>query len=118
MKNNGVVSLRSVQTAWRPLIEAGVDTTGVYIKSLRYDKAEDRSPTILLKLEPGAGYPYHNHPGGEEIFVLEGEVTVGSYQLKSGDYLYTPPGECHDVKSESGCILLAVIPQAVEIIQK
>ena len=24
----------------------------------------------MLKFEPGATYPYHNHPGGEEIFTV------------------------------------------------
>lgn len=38
---------------------------GVFVKSLRYDEAAKRSPSILLKFEPGASYPYHNHPGGE-----------------------------------------------------
>ncbi|HXL56306.1 MAG TPA: cupin domain-containing protein, partial [Chitinophagaceae bacterium] len=45
---------------------------GVSVISLKFDEATQRSITILLKFEPGASYPYHNHPGGEEIFVLQG----------------------------------------------
>jgi len=38
-------------------------------------------PTILLKFEAGAVYPYHNHPGGEEVFVLEGDVLFNEEKL-------------------------------------
>ena len=43
----------------------------------------------MLKFDAGASYPTHNHPGGEEVFVLEGEVRIGQTQLNAGDYLYT-----------------------------
>lgn len=104
------------QMEWQPLLEDGVQTAGIHIKSLRHDSSSSRSPTIQLKFEPGASYPYHNHPSGEEIFVLEGEVTVGEITLRAGDYLYTPPGFKHRVSSERGCILHLVIPAEVEIL--
>lgn len=100
---------------WQPLKEAGVDTTGLFVKALRYDE-NGRPPSILLKFEPGAQYPYHNHPGGEEIFVLEGSCSIEGAGLKAGDYLYTPPGFRHGVRSEKGCILLLLIPEEVEIL--
>jgi quercetin dioxygenase-like cupin family protein len=98
---------------WIPLIEEGVKTDGVYVKVLRSDENTKRSPTILLKFEPGASYPNHNHPAGEEAFVLEGEVRFGSDQLNAGDYLYTPPGKTHSVFSRTGCTMLLVIPEEV-----
>ena len=71
----------------------------------------------MLKFEPGASYPYHNHPGGEELFVLEGEVTIEGAVLKVGDYLYTPVNFKHAVKTENGCTILFMIPKEVEIIK-
>lgn len=100
---------------WQPLQEAGIDTTGIYVKALRYDE-HGRPPSILLKFEAGAQYPYHNHPGGEEIFVMEGSCTIEGVELYAGDYLYTPPGLKHGVRSEQGCILLLIIPAEVEIL--
>ncbi len=61
-------------------------------------------------------YPYHNHPGGEEAFVLEGEVRFGKVDLVAGDYLYTPPNAKHAVFSKTGCVVLLSIPKEVEII--
>lgn len=109
---------RSGTVGWEELEEDGVVCKGVYIKSLRYDLNSRRSPTILLKFDPGASYPYHNHPAGEEIYVLQGEVTVEDTILHVGDYLYTPPGFSHGVRSETGCVLLAVVPVEVEKLQR
>ncbi|MFC0772913.1 dimethylsulfonioproprionate lyase family protein [Terrimonas alba] len=101
---------------WQPLVEEGVDTTGIYVKILRFDEQQKRPPSILLKFEPGAKYPYHNHPGGEELFVLSGTCRVNETELNAGDYLYTPPGFKHAVKSDLGCELVLIIPEEVEIV--
>lgn len=108
---------RSNQQAWSPLKEEGVDTKGIFVKVLRYEESSRRVPTFLLKFEAGASYPYHNHPAGEEVFVLEGDATIGGEKLLAGDYLYTPPNFKHAVKSENGCVLLFVVPEEVEILK-
>ena len=102
---------------WLPLVEEGVDTKGIFVKVLRRDQQTKRAPTILLKFEPGARYPYHNHPAGEEVFVLEGEAIFENELLTAGDYLYTPPDFKHSVTSELGCVLLFFIPEEVEILK-
>jgi quercetin dioxygenase-like cupin family protein len=107
---------KSNETEWKPLLEEGVKTDGIYVKALRRDENTKRSSTILLKFEPGASYPNHNHPAGEEAFILEGEIRFGPDQLKAGDYLYTSPGKTHSVFSRTGCTLLLVIPEEVEIL--
>jgi quercetin dioxygenase-like cupin family protein len=107
---------KSNQKEWTPLIEEGVDTKGIFVKVLRHDEQNKRAPTILLKFEPGATYPYHNHPGGEEVFVLEGDATLEGTTLSAGDYLYTLPNFKHSVTSKKGCVLLFMIPEEVEIL--
>ncbi len=107
---------RSRQIEWQPLAEPGV--SGVSVKVLRFDKATHRAPTILLKFEPGATYPAHNHPGGEEVFVLEGDLKLGKDHLYTGDYLYTSPNGKHAVRSEGGCIVLVNVPEEVEILTR
>lgn len=109
---------RSNQVDWIPLTEAGINTGGVSVKALRWDTATKRPPTILLKFDAGAVYPFHNHPGGEEVFVLEGDVLFDEEKLSAGDYLYTPPGFKHRVKSEKGCVLLFIVPEEVEILDR
>lgn len=39
---------------WKPLVEEGVQTKGIFVKVLRYDKETKRAPTFLLKFEAGA----------------------------------------------------------------
>ncbi|MBA4153667.1 cupin domain-containing protein [Flavobacterium sp.] len=109
--------VQTEQTDWKPLTEDGVDTKGIYFKILRYDDKQKRPPSFLLKFDAGASYPYHNHPGGEEAFVIEGEVYFNEAKLSKGDYLYTPPGFKHSVKTETGCIILFIVPEEVEIIK-
>ncbi|AHF16440.1 cupin domain-containing protein [Niabella soli] len=101
---------------WQPLIEKGIHYKGISVISLHYDAAKQRSTTILLKFESGASYPYHNHPGGEELFVLNGTAVLEKVILNHGDYLYTPPNFKHSVTTEKGCTLLFVIPEEVEIL--
>jgi quercetin dioxygenase-like cupin family protein len=108
--------VRSSQKQWQPLVEKGVNYANIYVKTLRFDENAHRSPTILLKFEAGATYPYHNHPAGEEIFVLEGSCMIEGAKLSAGDYLYTPPQYKHAVKSETGCILFFIVPEEVEIL--
>ena len=112
-----VQHIKSNLVEWKPLMEEGVDTKGIFVKVLRYDEKSNRSPSILLKFEPGAKYPAHNHPGGEEVFVLEGKIKFGNKNLAAGDYLFTPPNGKHAVWSESGCTMLLVIPEEVEILK-
>lgn len=90
--------VHSEQIDWRPLSEPGV--SGVFVKVLRFDKETRRAPTILLKFDAGATYPAHNHPGGEEVFVLEGDLKLGKDHLYTGDYLYTSPNGKHAARSE------------------
>jgi quercetin dioxygenase-like cupin family protein len=106
---------RAGDTDWQPLDEPGI--TGIYVKSLMYDAATKRSPTILLKFEPGARYPVHNHPAGEEIYVLEGDIHLGKDHLFAGDYIYTAPGNIHAVRTDGGCTVLLKAPEEVVIIK-
>jgi quercetin dioxygenase-like cupin family protein len=108
--------VRTLQNEWKPLTEEGVNTSGIYVKILRYDEQQKRPPSFILKFEAGASYPFHNHPGGEEAFVLEGEVYFNEAKLCKGDFLYTPPGFQHAVRTETGCEILFIVPQEVEII--
>lgn len=109
---------KSYNIDWEPLIENGVSYEGISVKSLQFDKATNRSKAILLKFYEGAFYPYHIHPAGEEILVLEGSCEIHRETLAQGDYLYTPPMGKHSVKSKTGCVLFLSIPEEVILIQE
>lgn len=108
--DNQVVRSRAID--WRPLDEPGV--SGIEMKILRWDSATKRAPTMLLRFAAGATYPHHTHPGGEEVFVLDGDIQFGEVVLRAGDYLYTAPGNSHPVRSEHGCVILVVVPEEVQ----
>lgn len=108
--------VKTEQKEWQPLIEKGIHYEGIFVKSLKFDPEKNRSTTIVLKFEPGASYPYHNHPAGEELFILEGSAHIAGAPLKKGDYLYTPPTFKHSVTSENGCTILFIVPEEVEIL--
>ncbi|HEY0668958.1 MAG TPA: dimethylsulfonioproprionate lyase family protein [Sphingobacteriaceae bacterium] len=109
--------VRSNQKEWQPLVEKDIHYKGISVISLHYDEEKGRSTTILLKFEPGATYPYHNHPAGEEIYVLSGEAILENITLSQGDYLYTPPDFKHSVTTKTGCTMLFVIPEEVVLLR-
>jgi len=103
---------RSLQTEgleWRTFPEA----EGVEYKLLRRHP-EAGGSTLLLRFAPGADYPAHRHPAGEEYFVLSGSLDDGGTTYRSGDYIYYPPGSVHRPASREGCTLLVVLPARVE----
>jgi quercetin dioxygenase-like cupin family protein len=115
-ENNANQLVRTNETEWQLLAEPGV--SGIYIKALLFDEETRRAPTFLLKFEAGATYPAHNHPGGEEIFVIEGDIKLGKDHLHKGDYLYTAPDGKHAVWSQNGCVVLLKVPKPVEILRE
>lgn len=92
------VSLRTDDMEWT----AG-SQPGLWIKPLfNHDDYADKS--FLIKADPGCEVPHHDHPGGEEILVLEGvlEDEFGSYP--AGTWLRCPVGSSHAPKSPEGAI--------------
>jgi quercetin dioxygenase-like cupin family protein len=118
MMSNDLFSyiVRTAKTEWKPLIESGVDTGGLSVMPLRVDQATGRAPTFLLRFEPGAKYPYHSHPAGEELFVLSGSCVIEAATLEEGDYLYSPPASRHSVRTDTGCTLLFQVPEEIVIL--
>lgn len=90
------------------------DNPGVSYKTLR--KHENGGLTILLKFEPGARYHGHRHPGGEEYYVLEGELDDLGKGWPAGSYIWHPPGSAHRPSSRKGCVVLVMLPQGVELL--
>lgn len=99
----------SHELEWRIFPEA----TGVAYQLLRRHPAGGGS-TLLLRFAPGADYPAHRHPAGEEYFVLDGSLDDGGRTHRAGDYIYYPPGSVHRPSSREGCTVLVVLPARVE----
>lgn len=73
--------------------------------------AESGQVTSLVKYEPGAQFPRHEHPGGEEILVLSGVFSDQQGDWQAGTYLLNPEGFAHAPYSREGCELFVKLRQ-------
>jgi anti-sigma factor ChrR (cupin superfamily) len=100
------VSVRPGEEAWSPSPQPGVDR-------LMLDRIgeEIARATSLVRFAPGSFFPFHEHGGGEEVFVLDGtfEDEHGSYP--AGTYLRDPVGTSHRPFTKDGCTLFVKLWQ-------
>lgn len=75
---------------WKPTGYPGIERS-----LFRNNDTGGRSSVV--RLAQGARFPRHAHQGTEEVVVLAGAVRIGGVDLAAGDYLFTEPGEEHDV---------------------
>ena len=59
----------------------------------------------LVRYEPGAGIADDPHPGGEEVYVLEGELRDELDVYPAGTWIRQPHGSRHAPYSDTGCLL-------------
>ncbi|WP_051560105.1 cupin domain-containing protein [Marinobacterium jannaschii] len=74
-------------------------------------EGESGQVTSLVRYDPGARFPSHPHPGGEEILVLEGIFSDQQGDWPAGSYLLNPEGFEHAPGSAEGCLLLVKLRQ-------
>lgn len=72
---------------------------------------ESGQVTSLVRYEPGATFPTHDHPDGEEILVLEGVFSDEHGDWSAGAYLLNPEGFRHTPFSREGCLLFVKLRQ-------
>lgn len=90
---------------WRP-----TDRAGVTYAVLRVHGAGEGA-TVLTRFTAGTAGGQHLHPGGEELYVIAGTCAVNGVQLRTGDYLYTPPGERHELVALTDTVVLVHLPR-------
>ena len=79
------------------------DYPGIERALFRNNETGGRSSFIRLK--EGSRFPRHAHQGTEEVVVIAGRVSLGGTVMETGDYLFTEPGEEHDVVAITDCVL-------------
>lgn len=73
--------------------------------------AEAGRVTSLVRYEPGASFPEHPHPDGEEILVLSGTFCDQTGAYGPGSYLVNPEGFVHAPFTEEGCTIFVKLRQ-------
>lgn len=84
---------------------------GVKRKRLAREEAEHGHATSIVCYEPGAHFSHHDHPLGEEIFVLSGIFSDQSGDYPAGTYFRNPEGFLHAPFSEEGCEIFVKLHQ-------
>lgn len=72
---------------------------------------ESGQVTTIVRYEPGATFPVHDHPGGEEILVLDGVFSDEHGNWPKGTYLLNPEGFRHAPFSRDGCVIFVKLRQ-------
>ena len=96
---------------WKPTDHAGIERS-----LFRNNDTGGRSSVV--RLAKGSRVPRHVHHGHEEVVVLSGVVKIGGVEMSEGDYLYTTPGEEHDVEAVSDAIIFVSSQKATPIVEK
>lgn len=84
---------------------------GVERKKLEREAAEHGRATSVVRYAPNSRFSAHEHPGGEEILVLEGVFSDEHRDYPAGTYFRNPPGTSHSPHSEEGCTLFVKLCQ-------
>jgi anti-sigma factor ChrR (cupin superfamily) len=96
----GSRTVRANEGRWEPLCP------GVERKMLWHDREKGRI-TFLIRAQPGAEFPSHQHDDDEEAYLLSGDLAVDDLVLGAGDYHLARPGVHHPVaRTKGGCMLL------------
>ena len=98
--------VRPKEAEWVPSPQKGVDR-------LMLDRIgeEIARATTLVRFEPGSSFPFHEHGGGEEVFVVEGVFEDEFGRYPAGTYLRDPVGTAHAPFTKEGCTLFVKLWQ-------
>jgi len=94
---------------WRPFRE------GVEIHRL-YGDGKSGPAAALIRFQPHGQIPSHEHVGYEHIIVLVGAQEDEKGRAHAGTLIINPPGSKHSVRSETGCVVLAIYEKPVRFV--
>jgi anti-sigma factor ChrR (cupin superfamily) len=83
--------------AWHPGLVPGLAVLPLH--------AFGSEQVALVRWAPGTHFQTHSHPGGEEIFVIDGMFQDEHGTHPAGSWLRNPPGSVHRPWSDAGCTI-------------
>ncbi|HKO69094.1 MAG TPA: cupin domain-containing protein [Burkholderiaceae bacterium] len=101
---------KATERVWR-----ATETSGVERSLFRNNEMGGRSSVV--RLQKHARVPRHAHHGHEEVVVLSGSVLIGGVELGEGDYLFTQPGEEHDVVALTDAVIFVSSQKTVTVVE-
>lgn len=107
----GVDGVRTREARWVPHSVPGVE-----FKVIRHD-SERRCTTRLVRFSAGMSIPDHRHVGAEEIFVVEGSLSVNGIVLNAGDYCRSDAAtEEHGTHTSDGALAIVVSSDDADVV--
>jgi len=70
-----------------------------------YDDAAHPESMRLVRLAPGTRLAAHDHPGGEEVYVIDGTLDDENGSYPQGTWMRFPDGSRHQPFSDKGCTI-------------
>jgi len=101
---------KAADREWKP-----TDYDGIERSLFRTNETGGRSSVV--RLTQGSRFPRHAHEGTEEVVVLAGIVRIGGVELSTGDYLFTTPGEEHDVVAISDATIFVSSQKSTPVVE-
>jgi len=89
---------------WQPWTMAGATEPLAGAGMLRLAE-RDYERVYAMRLRSGTVVPTHEHPGGEELLVLDGALADENGRYGKGAWLRMPAGSSHELVSEPGCTI-------------
>jgi quercetin dioxygenase-like cupin family protein len=93
-------AIASQDMQWKPHRIDGVEFVLLFLDEV------NRMRTLLVKVAAGITYPFHQHQGIEEIYMLEGELVISEQVYSAGDYIRSYPNSIHAPSTDTGCKFL------------
>jgi anti-sigma factor ChrR (cupin superfamily) len=100
VEQDGLRFVRSGRLDWQAYPQGEVETKLLF-------GTPDGRRTHLVRVPPGGSLPPHRHTGVEEIYLIEGDMEVAGFLMRSGDYCRAEPGSVHDgIRTTAGCVFI------------
>ena len=110
-EKDGVLISRSQEMNW-----TAAELPGLFLKVLYNDRHREYT-TALVRMTAGTHYPSHRHAGVEELYLLEGDLSVDEMPMQPGDYCRGEAGSIHgEIFTKAGCLFLVTSSQHDEIL--
>ncbi len=108
---DGVLIARPAEMTW-----AAGELPGVFLKVLFNDTTRGYT-TAMVRMTAGTHYPSHKHAGVEELYLLEGDLSVGDMAMQAGDYCRGEAGSIHEeIATETGCLFVVTSSHQDELL--
>ncbi len=96
--NLKMFAIRAADLDWQPRRIEGVQAVVLFRDEV------SRTQHLLVKAAAGVVYPFHQHEGIEEIYMLEGELIIDDEVYLAGDYIRSYPNSIHAPSTTTGCM--------------